>query len=136
MKLTCRKLIQQVDWLDWQDSEYLQLDQYTAQGMFSDPVAMQEGNTIFHLMWTYNVKAVDSQKKAQCVCDDSLRLSKVLVLAGTYANRVEQTSMRLFYAVAAAENLLIFGAKVSNAFAKAPPPKQPFFIRPDQAFHK
>ncbi len=32
--------------------------------------------------------------------------------------------------------MLIFGADVSNAFAKAPPPKKPFFIRPDKAFHE
>jgi hypothetical protein len=30
--------------------------------------------------------------------------------------------------------MLIFGADVSNAFGEAPPPKQGFFIRPDQAF--
>jgi hypothetical protein len=52
----------------------------------------------------------------------------------TYANCVDQTSARLFYAVASAKNLLIFGADVSNAFTEAPPPKQPFFIRPDKAF--
>ena len=32
--------------------------------------------------------------------------------------------------------MIIFGADVSNAFAKAPPPKQPFFIRPDKAFQE
>jgi len=53
----------------------------------------------------------------------------------TYANCVNQTSSRLFYAVAAAENLLIFGADVSNAFAEAPPPKQGFYILPNKAFH-
>lgn len=42
----------------------------------------------------------------------------------------------MFYAVAAAENLLVFGADVSNAFAEAPPPKQGFFIRPDRAFNE
>jgi hypothetical protein len=36
--------------------------------------------------------------------------------------------------VADAENLLIFGSDVCNAFAKAPPPKQGFYIRPDRAF--
>jgi hypothetical protein len=51
-------------------------------------------------------------------------------------NCVEQTSAHLFYAVASAKNLLIFGADVSNAFAKALPPKQPFFFRPDTAFCK
>jgi hypothetical protein len=32
--------------------------------------------------------------------------------------------------------MLVFGADVSNAFAKDPPPKQGFFIRPDRAFHE
>ncbi len=70
------------------------------------------------------------------MCDGSTRSGKVLILAETYANFVKQTSSRLFYAIAAAENLLVFGADVSNAFAEAPPPKQPFFIRPDRAFHE
>jgi len=104
--------------------------------MFGDPVETNEGDAIFHLVWTYNIKAVDGRKKARCVCDGSTRSVKVLVLAERYASCVEQTSSRLFYAVAAAENLLIFGADVSNAFAEVPPPKQPFFIRPDRAFHE
>jgi hypothetical protein len=59
----------------------------------------------------------------------------VRILNETYANFVDQTSSRLFYAISAAENMLIFGADVSNAIAKAPPPKQGFFIHPDKAFH-
>ncbi len=43
-------------------------------------------------------------------------------------------SSRLFYAIVAAENLLIIGADVSNAFVEAPPLKQGFFIRPNRAF--
>ncbi len=122
------------DWNDWQESEYLQLNQYNAQNMFGMPVFASEDDAVFHLVWTYNIKAVDGRKKARCVCNGSTRSGKVLVLAETYANCVDQTSVRLFYAVASAENLLIFGSDVSNAFAKAPPPKQPFFIRPDKAF--
>jgi hypothetical protein len=34
----------------------------------------------------------------------------------------------------AGEDLLVFGADVSNAFAEAPPPKQGFYIRSDKAF--
>jgi hypothetical protein len=48
---------------------------------------------------------------------------------------VDQTNARLFYGVAAAENLIIYGADASNAFAEAPPPKQGFYIQPDLAFH-
>jgi hypothetical protein len=41
---------------------------------------------------------------------------------------------RIFNAMAAAENLLVFGADVSNAFGEVPPPKQGFYIQPDTAF--
>jgi hypothetical protein len=40
----------------------------------------------------------------------------------------------MFYAIAAAENLLVYGADISNAFAEAPLPKQGFFVCPNQAF--
>jgi hypothetical protein len=71
MKLTRVKLTQQQDWDNWQSSEYLQLNQYKDQGMFGPPVAVTEDNVVFHLVWTYNIKAVDGQKKACCVCDGS-----------------------------------------------------------------
>jgi len=89
MKLTHGKLIQQNDWKDWQDSEYLQLNQYDAQGMFGPPVVASEKDAIFHLVWTYAVKAVDGRKKARCVCDGSTRSGMVRVLAETYANCVD-----------------------------------------------
>jgi hypothetical protein len=104
--------------------------------MFGQPVAVTEDDAVFHLVWTYSIKAVDGRKKARYVCDDSTRSGQVRVLAETYANCVDQTSARMFYAIAAVENLLIYGADVSNAFAEAPPPKQGFFIRPDRAFHE
>jgi hypothetical protein len=136
MCLTHGKLLQQDDWLEWQYSEYLQLDQYNSQGMFGTPIPMSKDDAIFHLVWTYAIKALNNQKKARCVCDGSTCLGLVHILDETYANCVDQTSSRLFYAVSAAKNMFIFGADVSNAFAKAPPPKQGFFIHLDKAFHE
>ncbi len=52
MKLTRGKLLKRDDWLDWQNSEFLQLDQYNAQGTFGDPVAAANGDAIFHLVRT------------------------------------------------------------------------------------
>jgi hypothetical protein len=122
-------------WNEWHQSEYLQLDQYNSQGMFGDPTAITSDDAIFHLVWTYNKPLIaDGWKKALCVCDGSSLSGHVKVLDKKYANCVNQTSARLFYAVAAAENLLIFGADVSNAFSEAPPPKQGFYIHPDKAF--
>jgi hypothetical protein len=136
MHLTRRKLLQQDDWSEWQNAEYLQLDQYNSQGMFGTPIPMSKDDAIFHLVWTYAIKALDNRKKARWVCDGSTRLGMVRILDETYANCIDQTSFCLFYAVSAAKNMLIFGADVSNAFAKAPPPKQDFFIHPDKAFHE
>jgi hypothetical protein len=134
MRLTRGKLIKQDDWSNWQDSEFLQLDQYNAQGMFGDPVAVEKDDAVFYLIWAYAVKALDGCKKARCMCDGSTRSGSVKVMDETYANCIDQTSSCLFYAISASEDLLVFGADVSNAFAEAPPPKQGFYIRPDKAF--
>ncbi len=65
---------------------------------------------------------MDGQKKARCTCDGSSRSGQVRVLDHTYAN------------IATAENLILYGVDVSNAFAKASPPKQRFFVRTDVTF--
>jgi hypothetical protein len=134
-KLTRRTLLQQEDWTDWEQSEWKQLDQYEKQFMFGQPCPMQKKDAVFNLIWTYVVKVEDGRKKARCTCDGSTRGGAVRVLDHTHANSIDQTGSRIFYALSAVENLLVFGSDVSNAFGEAPPPKQGFFIRPDKAFH-
>ena len=136
LRLTRGKLLREPDWSDWQQSEWLQLDQYMKQNMFGQPVQRTSSMPVFHLVWSYAVKAVDNRKKARCTCDGSTRSGQVRVLDHTYANGLDQTGSRIFYAAAAAENLVIYGADVSNAFGEADPPKQGFFIYPDQAFRE
>ena len=131
-KLTRSKLIKGDDWVEWQQSEFAQLDQYEAQGMFGTPVTGHTDLSIFSLVWSYAVKELDKRKKARCTCDGSPR-SQVKVLDHTYANCVDHNSARLFYAITAMENLTVYGADVTNAFGEAAPPKQGFFIRPDDA---
>jgi len=135
MKLTRGKLMKQNDWSAWNESEHLQLDQYDKQFMFGNPVPVEDESAIFHLVWTYVIKELDGCKKARSVCDGSSRSGQVRVLDHTYANCVDRTGSRFFYAISAAENMLVYGADVSNAFAEAPPPKQGFFIYPDRAFN-
>ena len=136
MRLIWDKLLKQHDWEEWQASEFLQLDQYDAQGFIGSPVMVDSKAAVLHSVWTYAIKAVDGRKKARWACDDLTWSGQANVLDETYANCVDQTSSRLFYAIAVVENMLIFGADVSNAFAEAPPPKQGFYIHPDRAFHE
>ena len=136
MRLTRGKLQDTDHWTEWQQSEWQQLDQYEQQHMFGDPIRVDSNEAVFNLVWTYVVKELDQRKKARCTCDGSTRGGQVRVLDYTYANCIDQTGSRLFYAVSAAENLLVYGADVSNAFGEAPPPKQGFYIRPDKAFRE
>ncbi len=136
MKLTRGKLIKGPKWMEWQDSEYLQLNQYNEQGMFGLPSIVDEDAAVFHTVWTYNVKALDLRKKMCCVCNGSPRAGKAIILDETYANCVDQTSSRMFYAITAAKNLLVYGTDVSNAFAEAPLPKQGLYIYPNRAFNQ
>jgi hypothetical protein len=101
--------------------------------MFGTLVSMNKEIAVFHSVWTYAIKALDSCKKTRWACDRSPRSGQAKILDKTYANCVDQTSSRFIYAsISAAENMLIFGAAVSNAFAEAPPPKQGFYIHPDR----
>jgi hypothetical protein len=126
MKLTRGKLLKGPDWEEWQSSEYLQLNQYHTQGMFGTPLLVDDDAAVFHTVWTYDIKALDECKKACMVCDGSLRVGQAHVLDETYANCVDQTSSRMFYAIAAAENLLIYGADVPTPSPKHRPPNKVF----------
>jgi hypothetical protein len=80
MRLTRGCLLQQNDWTDWQHSEYLQLNQYNDQRCFQEPTHVEKDDAVFHLVWTYTIKALDGRKKARCVCDGSSRSGLVKVL--------------------------------------------------------
>jgi hypothetical protein len=64
MKLTCGCLLKGPDWDEWQESEYLQLNQHDKQGVFGIPTHVENNAVIFHLVWTYNIKALNLRKKA------------------------------------------------------------------------
>ena len=55
------------------------------------------------------------------------------ILNYTYAGCIEHITSHMFYALAAAERMLIYGADVTNASGDAPSPKQGLYILPDKA---
>ena len=131
--LTCAYLKKQGDWMDWQLSEFKQLNQYKAQDMFGDPVPRPPQFNVLPLIWTYIVKS-DSTKKARCVCNGSPSRRGSVTLAHTYAAALDQAGARTFWAITALHNYIAFGADATNAFAEAPPPKAPLYITIDTAF--
>jgi dUTP pyrophosphatase len=131
-KLTRKKLLKQSDWSDWEASETKQLDQYEKQKMFSEPCPLPPHANVLPFLWTYLVKD-DGTKKARCVCNGAPSKGTV-TLGPTYAGSLDQTGARIFWSVAAMNNLKVYGADVSNAFAEAPPPVAPLYITIDHQY--
>ena len=134
-KLTRRYLQQQLDWTDWNNSEFKQLNQYYDQGTFGTPTTLPNGANLLPLLWTYIIKD-NGTKKARCVCNGSPKMRVAVTLANTYAKSLEQTGARIFWASTAIHNFIVIGADASNAFAEAPPPKAPLYVTIDQPYRE
>lgn len=132
VRLTRKKLMTQSDWDEWAASETKQLDQYETQEMFSKPCPLPKNTNVLPFLWTYLVKD-DGTKKARCVCNGAPSKGTV-TLGHTYAGSLDQTGARIFWAAAALQNLKVYGADVSNAFAEAPPPIAPLYITVDKQY--
>ena len=136
-RLTRRGLQSQPGWVDWLRSEAEQLDNYLNQGMFGEPCLPPSNAAIFHWVWIYKIKQEENnRKKARAVCDGSTRGGQARVAGHTFAPTPDMTDLRLFFALAALENKLVFGADVSNAFAEADAPAQEYFMRVDAQFRE
>ncbi len=124
------------DWTDWENSEFLQLDQYMRQKMFGPPGPLPSDDidfSILPMICVYLIK-VDGRKKAQCVANGAAHFKGTITLANTYAACIDQSACRLFWAIAAIKNKLVFGSDAVNAFAEDPPPKLPLYLKVDAAY--
>ena len=85
------------------------------------------------MIWIYFVKTL-GRKKARCVANGNPGMKGSVTLANTYAACLEQAGARIFWATCALRNKLVFGADMSNAFAEAPPPKAPLYLKVDTPY--
>ena len=133
--LTRGKLIKQKDWDDWEQAEKAQLDLFETQKMFSAPTKLpnEHGINVLAMIWVYIIKTC-GRKKARCVANGNPQQKGSVTLANTYAACLEQAGARIFWATCALKNKLIFGSDMSNAFAEAPAPKAPLYLKVDIAY--
>ena len=132
---TLSQLKQRDDWDQWNDSIFKQLDQYHAQNTFDMPEKLPPGANLLSLCWVYLIKLCGTLK-ARCVCNGSPRFRGTVTLAETYASALDQTGARCFWAAAALNNYIVIGADASNAFAEAPPPVAPLYVRIDANYKR
>ena len=132
-KLTRAFLQKQADWMDWQQSEFKQLNSYHIQDMFGAPIRRPPKANVLPLLWTYIIKT-DGTKKARCVCNGSPCNKGTVTLDHTRAEALDQSGARTFWAISCLHNHVAVGADATNAFAEAPAPKAPLFVTIDRPF--
>ena len=134
---TLSQLKKRADWEEWNASIFKQLDQYHDQKTFDDPEPLPKGANLLSLCWVYLIKLDGfNTKKARCVCNGSPRFRGTVTLAETYASALDQTGAKMFWASVAINNYVVLGADASNAFAEAPPPKAPLYVRIDENYRR
>jgi dUTPase len=129
------QLKKRLDWPDWNRSIFKQLDQYYDQNTFGTPEPLPKHANLLSLLWVYLIKTCGT-KKARCVCNGSPNMRGTVTLAETYASALDQTGAKIFWSAVAIYNYIVIGADASNAFAEAPPPKAPLYVRVDENYRR
>jgi dUTP pyrophosphatase len=134
-RLTRTKLKNTKEWEKWKQSEWKQLDQYWGQKMFGDPCPLPPNANVLGLLWYYNIKD-DGTLKARMVCNGRPSDKNTVIFGYTYAKSLDHVGSRVFWATAAAKNLIVRGADASNAFAEADGPKIPLYVRVNDQYRE
>ncbi|GFH58223.1 hypothetical protein CTEN210_14699 [Chaetoceros tenuissimus] len=132
-KLTRKSIRTRDDFHLFLESEKKQLDQYYAQETFGPPQALPPNANLLTLFWVYVLKDVGT-RKARCVCNGARNMRGSVTLAETYASALNQDGSRLFWSKAALDNFIVVGADASNAFAEAPAPVAPLYVKVDEQY--
>jgi hypothetical protein len=140
-KLTQRRAMQSKSWDKCYASEWTQLSKYDKHNMFGKPCPRPLDPDVIVLpwVWTYLYKidppvTHEDVKKSCGTCNGGTQHGKVVTLEEKYVACVEQPAHQLAWELIAALNYVGLGCDVSNAFAEAPPLKEPFYMVADTQF--
>ena len=133
---TRRKLKKLATWKEWEAGERKQLDQFADLQMFGDPILPPNDprTIILRPHWQYHIKRDGTRRARQC-CNGSKYAAPLLhALAMTYSSCVEHPIQRLFFAIAAEKNLLVFGGDAKDAYGHSPGPERDTYVIIDDAY--
>ena len=133
---TRKKLKKLSTWDEWLAGETKQINQFTHQGMFGDPVdraTLPKDAIILRPHWNYLVKRNGIRRSRMC-CNGSKKAAPQLhAVASTWSSCVELPVQRMFMAIAAHLNLPIYGADCIDAYAHADAPSDTY-LTIDEAY--
>ena len=101
--------------------------------MFGEPCILPPNANVLNVLWAYSIKD-DGTLKARMVCNGKLSNKNTVIFGYTFAKSLDHVGSRIFWATAAAKNLIVQGADASNAFAEAKAPKIPLYVRANDPY--
>jgi hypothetical protein len=128
---TRSKLMKLSTWPEWRAGEHQQLDRFDLLGMHGQPCPPPKPGigAVISPLWNYAIKASGQRRSRRCGDGSTRRAPALRHLTKTYSSCVSQTAERLFIALSATLNYVIYKGDVRDAYAHSPGPEMPTYIR-------
>jgi hypothetical protein len=130
-KFTRNKLMKLSTWPEWRAGEHQQLDRFDLLGMHGTPCPPPKPGigAVISPLWNYSIKTSGQRRSRRCGDGSTRRAPALRSLTKTYSSCVSQTAERIFMALAATLNYVIYKGDVRDAYAHSPGPEMPTFVR-------
>jgi Reverse transcriptase (RNA-dependent DNA polymerase). len=118
-QFTCKQLMQRDDFNQCREAEFKQLDTHESDGMFGKPCPRPPKAIVLRSIWTYILKWDSAHKARNCGNGRPLRNDLYRRLEAVYTACVSQVGVKIFFAVSALMNYVIYDLDAVNAFGQA-----------------
>jgi Reverse transcriptase (RNA-dependent DNA polymerase)./Integrase core domain. len=133
-QFTRKQLMQRDDFASWREAEYKQLDTHESDGMFGKPCPRPRNAIVLRSIWSYSLKRDGTRKARNCGDGRPLRDDHCRRLESVYTACVSQVGVKIFFALSALLNYVIFDLDAVNAFGQAGKIFQTVYLEVDQQY--
>jgi hypothetical protein len=130
-QFTRKQLIQRDDFHLWLEAEYKQLDTHESDGMFGPLCPRPQNSIVLRSIWSYMMKWDGTLKARNCSDGRPLRDAHYHHLEAVYTACVSQVGVKIFFALSALLNYVIYDLDAVNAFGQAGKLFEPIYLEID-----
>ena len=133
---TRKKLKKLSTWDQWLAGEKKQIDQFTTQGMFGEPMNrcdLPDNAIVLRPHWQYLVKRSGVRCFQMCCNGSKVTAPQLHAVASTWSSCVALPIQRLFLGMCADLGLIIYGGDATDAYAHSPAPNDTY-LAVDEAY--
>jgi hypothetical protein len=120
----------------WKAAEFKQLDTHAVDKMYGQPCPRPKFAIVLHSIWTYSEKADGTKKARQCMDGRPLRDEKFRRIEAIYTACISQVGTKIFIAICALMNFIIYDLDAVNAFGQAGSLYQMVYIEADRQYRE